>query len=278
MSSKQMNSAATGPPASRDAPEGSARPAAGRTRLRRGQHAVAAIVLIGLATGVTFAVAGTRAGAAARRATARAQTTSPSDLLSSAAAAVKRQRGVVESASEAEGSDSATFSLHVGANEGEETIHFVEGKNHGTATISELDSHLYLKADQFGLTTTSFTADAAKREANRWIEVPLSSTYGKQLAGGLTISAAAQELHLTGSLSLTKPTTVNGQRVVGVTETENGATLTVYLRDGSTPLPVEVTLKASVDEQISFSDWGSVPQLSKPAHTVAFQTSWVKTS
>lgn len=250
----------------------------------------------GLLAGVPLALAASPAGAAARPSAVRAgavtarsarltaqQTrpaaTSASALLSKSAAAVRKEKGVVESASETQGSDSASFSLHAGTSGGEETVNFVESKAKGTATVLELSSHLYLKGDHNGLTDTGFTTAAASSEANRWIDIPTSSTYGKDLASGLTIASTAADLQLSGKLSVTKATTVDGQRVVGVTESESGATIVIYVRDSSTPLPVEISFKASGEnERVDFQSWGSPPKLAKPSPTVSFKSSWVKSS
>jgi hypothetical protein len=203
----------------------------------------------------------------------------PSQLLREATSAVSRQQGSVQSATETQGSNRATFALEVGRGEGVEQVTFLEGTTRGTTRLVEVDSHLYLKGDRAGLTATDFTPAAAASEANRWIDVPPSSSYGKTLAGGLTLASTAAELQLTGSLHLSAPTTVDGQRVVGITESENGATVVIYLRDSATPLPVKIVFTAKGDsEQIVFQRWGAIPHPSRPARADSFKSSWLKTS
>lgn len=251
------------------------------------QVALSGVLALAIGGGIAGGGAAWFAGASAASAASRpgvvaAATSSPASLLSSAEAAVRGEKGLVETLRASDSNESATLTLHDGTDSGEETGEFKEGGVKGTTTLIDLGSHLYLRGDEGGLSLTDFTSAAAKREANRWIDVPTSTKYGESLSDGLTVSSVAGELGLSGAtLTLTKPTTVLGQRVVGVSASASGETVVIYLRDSSKPLPVEISLKVSSEhgsELITFGQWGTVPRLSQPRPTVAFQSSWVKSS
>ncbi len=124
-------------------------------------------------------------------------------------------------------------------------------------------------------------ATAATKEAGKWFVVPASEQqlFGN-LAAGLTVSSATQQLDLMGALRFLPETTLAGTAVVGI-ETATLATGTpgtemVYMRASGVPLPVEAVQRSQgVADVITFSHWGVAPVATVPSSAGRFAKSWL---
>jgi hypothetical protein len=241
-------------------------------RAHRAALLAAALVAGGAGAGSLAAVA-SPAGA---EATGHAVTETPGNVLGSARTAVRAEAGVVETIVLIEPSGRAAITVHAGDGIGMEQGRFIENGKPAAVTVIDVGSVTYLRGDENGLEGSSFTSTAAAREADHWIAIPTSSTYGKEVSDPVTIDSAANELRLKGKLRLTSPTTLLGERVIGVIFASPVQTATIYVRASGAALPVEIDFStSSIRETIKYADWGTAPALAKPATSVSFRTSWV---
>jgi hypothetical protein len=122
---------------------------------------------------------------------------------------------------------------------------------------------------------------AAAKEAGKWFVVPASEQqlFGN-LAAGLTVASATEQLDLMGALHFVPETTLTGTAVVGI-ETATVATGTpgtevVYMRASGVPLPVEAVQHfQGVADSITFSHWGAAPVAAAPSSAARFAKSWL---
>lgn len=151
-----------------------------------------------------------------------------------------------------------------------------------SATIVLVGETAYVRGNANGLRDlVGLKAPAAAKEAGKWLLVPASDQqlFGN-LAGGLTVSSAVQQLDLVGALKLLPETTLGARAVLGV-ETATVATGTpgtqvLYMRADGRPLPVEEVQRfQSVEDSISFGHWGEPPQAKVPPAPVPLKRSWL---
>jgi hypothetical protein len=101
----------------------------------------------------------------------------------------------------------------------------------------------------------------------KWLKAPASSSNFKSLS-------QLTELHLLvdqtlanhGSLTKGGTTTVNGQKVVGVTDNTKGGTL--YIASTGQPYPIEITKSGSGGGKISFDSWNKPITVQAPANAI----------
>jgi hypothetical protein len=129
-------------------------------------------------------------------------------------------------------------------------------------------------------------------QANRWVAISSKCTSGtrqecklfQRLASGLTVRTAMSPVAMTGPLSLLPPTTVLGQRVVGIRGTTAKGIRTpavpevVYVREGGTPLPVEAVQAALSNSAGTWTfrfEWAKVSPVGPPSPSVPFNPRWL---
>jgi hypothetical protein len=156
----------------------------------------------------------------------------------------------------------------------------VDGTGH--ATILFIAGVGYVRADARGLADLfELPRDQAGEFADQWIALRPGNKLGQStyddVTAGITLSSVATELAPGGTLSLTAPTTIAGQRVVAVqapfpasAKLPASARSVLYMTDNSLLRPVlsEVTNAGSYKYQMSFSQWGEKLHLSAPANPV----------
>jgi hypothetical protein len=104
--------------------------------------------------------------------------------------------------------------------------------------------------------------DEATKYAGRWIAVPSSSSEYAGLAAGLTASPLPPRLAPSAPLRFTKPTTIDGKSVVGVSgafdtpEREAGwsGTQVLYISTAAPYLPVELTQHGTMSNGVTITD------------------------
>jgi hypothetical protein len=108
---------------------------------------------------------------------------------------------------------------------------------------------------------------AAQLLQGKWLKAPASSADFASL-GQLTNlrSLVDQTLSDHSSLSKSGTTTVNGQKVVGITDKSKGGTL--YIAATGKPYPVEIAKSGSGTGSITFDRWDEPLTLSAPANAI----------
>ena len=221
------------------------------------------------------------AGASARSAqgTQAPATQSAPALLSSARAALRAGVSVHVVNTESTPQGSITDSNDDTASGGRQVI-TIDGTGHVTILlIAGID---YVQADANGLADLfQVPQPQADEFAGQWIALKSggklgASTYA-DVTAGITLSSVASELDLNGTPVLADPTTIAGQRVVGIQtplpasdQLPAAARQVLYMTDNSLLRPVllEVTNAGSYKNQMSFSDWGETLHLAAPTNAI----------
>jgi hypothetical protein len=131
--------------------------------------------------------------------------------------------------------------------------------------IVSLDQEVYINGstafwNKFG------GATAAQLLSGKWLKAPATG----QLASLSTLTNSHklfnQLLSSHGKLSKGKPTTIQGQSVIPVTDTTNGGTL--YVATSGTAYPVEIVKPGTDGGHISFDGFNQPVSLSAPANAI----------
>jgi hypothetical protein len=199
---------------------------------------------------------------------------SPSSLLRRALAAGEHEPSVHVATSSRVGSRSVSFSEDVAQKDGHQTITVTVQKAKGHGTVLLAGGTAYFKGDSFWLRQfVALPASVASKYAGDWIKVPRSNPAFSTVAEGVTVASSISELGLSSPLRLTKPTTVDGQAVVGIRGKSHGVGATLYVRKSGVPLPVSEVVAGSegsttVRASAVFSKWGETVKVSAPKHSV----------
>lgn len=108
---------------------------------------------------------------------------------------------------------------------------------------------------------------AAQLLAGKWLKAPASGSNFASI-GQLTNlhELVDQTLAEHGSLTKTGTTTIDGQKVVGVTSKIKGGTL--YIAATGTPYPVQVSKSGSGSGSITFDRWNEPVTVAAPANAI----------
>ena len=138
----------------------------------------------------------------------------------------------------------------------------------------------------------SIMGGPATTEANHWVAISSKCTNSTiqecklfdRLASGLTVSTVMSPVAMTEALSLLPPTTILGQRVVGIRGMTAKGTRTpaapevLYVREGATPLPVEAVQAALPNTTGTWTfryEWSKVTPERPPSSSVPFNPRWL---
>jgi hypothetical protein len=201
---------------------------------------------------------------------------SPAALLASAVAALKSGGAVHVDITNQSTQGTVTFSDEATADGGRQVI---TTSNGGHVTILYIAGTAYVTGNGAGLTGfLSVPAAQAARLVDRWVSVRPGQTLGQNtysdIVDGITLPSVASEIQVGRPITLTAPTTVDGQRVVGVQGFEplsppsSGGQLRVtcdVLASG-TPRPVLYTTSVggTLVTRMAFSHWGESVSLTAP--------------
>ncbi len=200
-------------------------------------------------------------------------------LLSGARAALRDGRSVHIDITDRSSQGSITYSDDAAANGGQQVI-TVDGAGH--ATILFVAGVGYVQADAGGLVDLfQVPQSQADKFAGQWIALKSGEKLGASsyddVTAGITLASVASELQLTGTPALSAPTSVGGQRVVGVqapmpasAQLPAAARDVLYMTDNSLLRPVlsEVTNAGAYEYRMSFSQWGEALNLTAPANAI----------
>ena len=108
---------------------------------------------------------------------------------------------------------------------------------------------------------------AAQLLQGKWLKAPSSDANFASLSQLTDLRQLVdQTLASHGSLKKAGTTTVNGQKVVGITDTTKGGTL--YIATTGKPYPIEISKGGSGGGKISFDRWNSTVTLAAPANAI----------
>jgi hypothetical protein len=110
-------------------------------------------------------------------------------------------------------------------------------------------------------------AAAAQLLQGKWLKAPSSSANFASLSQLTDLRLLVdQTLASHGSLKKTATTTINGQKVVGITDTTKGGTL--YIATTGKPYPIEISKVGSGGGKITFDQWNGAVTLAAPANAI----------
>jgi hypothetical protein len=159
---------------------------------------------------------------------------------------------------------------------------YITLSNGGNVTVLYVGGVGYVKGNAQGLAGfMQVPLSQAQALAGEWIAVHPGQALGASsyadIVAGITLSSVASEIAPTAPLTLTAPSSVAGQRTVGVRggaaaieQLPASARVTLELAAaGSRPLRETITASGGLTSTITFTDWGESVSLSAPAHPVA---------
>jgi hypothetical protein len=108
---------------------------------------------------------------------------------------------------------------------------------------------------------------AAQLLEGKWLKAPSSDSNFASLSQLTDLRQLVdQTLANHGSLKKTGTTTVNGQKVVGVTDTSKGGTL--YIATTGKPYPIEISKDGSGGGKITFNRWNGDVTVAAPKNAI----------
>jgi hypothetical protein len=151
----------------------------------------------------------------------------------------------------------------------------------GHATVLLIDGVGYVQADAQTLEGIFQATQAqAEQAAGQWVSLRPGEKLGlstyDDVTAGITLSSIAQQMEVSGVLSKTAPTTVDGQAVIGVlaplpaSDGLPGAKLLLYVTDNAALRPVreELVGGGSTTNTVTFSRWGKRVRLTAPPNAI----------
>lgn len=225
-------------------------------RLRRSSTALLALVLVLLAA----AIAG--CGGSSSSGNGVADKT-PAEILAATKAASDAATSVHVSGSIVSGKSPITLDMNLLANKGG------RGKlsENGLAfELIQVGGTVYIKGSAKFYKRIGGTA-AAQLLQGKWLKAPSSNANFASLSQLTDLRQLVdQTLASHGSLKKSGTTTVNGQKVVGITDTTKGGTL--YIATTGKAYPIEISKGGSGGGKISFDRWNSTVTLAAPANAI----------
>jgi hypothetical protein len=154
--------------------------------------------------------------------------------------------------------------------------------NGGDVTILYIAGIAYVTGNGPGLVGyLNVPADEAAQLVDRWVIVRPGQSLGQNtysdIIDGITLSSVASEVPVDSPLTLTGPTTADGQRVVGVQgsapasmQLPGSTRVTFDVAASGTPRPVLYTAsgQGGYSTRIAFSRWGETVGLTAPPGAV----------
>ncbi|HWX96805.1 MAG TPA: hypothetical protein VNZ01_08120 [Solirubrobacteraceae bacterium] len=131
-----------------------------------------------------------------------------------------------------------------------------------TLELMRVGSTLYLKAAPKVYRNLGITATVP---AQAWLKV--TANQSPQLAAFTEMSGELNRL-LVGPLTKGATTTVNGQKVVELTEKKPLYTRSLFVATSGKPYPVEILIKGQVTGKTTFSEWNKPVTLTRPANSI----------
>jgi hypothetical protein len=190
---------------------------------------------------------------------------SAGDILAVAAKAAAAKGFVHTVATLKQGKESARVVNDTGTPNGRQVI--IAGKQH--TEILLVDEIAYLRANEEALTDfLGFPPDEASTYADKWLSFTISDAGYGELVETLDMTSLIENITLTGELTKTAVTTIDGRRAIGIKgEHPQGGTGTLYVAADGEPLPVrmEIADQNASSGSLVFSDWGKKVSVKAPS-------------
>lgn len=204
---------------------------------------------------------------------------SPDQILSTAIASAEAETGVHYQLHATIGSQNQVVTGDAGGTEGEQEV----ASGTDVVDVQLIGATAYVKGNAGGLQhTIGLPATVAASYADRWIAVVSSDTLYQPITQAVTLRGIFGQLRPSGTHSAGAPTTVDGQRAVGVRGGLPGqvaqgvsGTAVLYVTTRRPNLPVAFSGEAQsatqhVTDIGTFSRWGEHLALTPPPGAVAF--------
>jgi hypothetical protein len=185
------------------------------------------------------------------------------DILSSATNAIQSAKSVHVSGALSSGGQSIKLDLNILSGQGAKGT---MSQNGLSFQIIAAGKYVYINGSpgfwkQFG------GAAAATLFQGKWLKAPSNSSDFASLSSLTNLHSLAQAL-LTGHGTLSKgsTTTVNGQKVISVTDTSKSSKL--YVATTGKPYPVEIAKTGSGAQHVDFDHYNATVALTPPAKSI----------
>ncbi|MEA2335284.1 MAG: hypothetical protein QOG40_1774 [Solirubrobacteraceae bacterium] len=187
----------------------------------------------------------------------------PTEILAATKAASDAAKSVHVSGSIVSGKSSITLDMSLLAGRGG------RGKLSESGLPFELiqvGGSVYIKGSAAFYKRIGGTA-AAQLLQGKWLKAPSSDANFASLSQLTDLRQLVdQTLSSHASLKKTGTTTIDGQKVVGLTDTSKGGTL--YIATTGKPYPIEIAKDGSGGGKITFDRWNSTVTLAAPANAI----------
>ena len=168
---------------------------------------------------------------------------------------------------------------------GTQTVYFSRGTSNGSITIDVIGGITYVNGNTNGLENLAgLSALQAAASAGKWIDFATTNVAFAQVVAGVRSDDIAQQLALSGLLTLGRPRTIHGTAVLAINGTQgstgsgngNGThqRAVLYVRAHGRHLPVEedtLTAKGqpSGTFRVTYSNWGELVRPQAPLAAVS---------
>jgi hypothetical protein len=188
----------------------------------------------------------------------------PDEIVTAAKVAADAARSVHVSGSIVSGGSPITLDMDILAGKGGRGQLSESGRSF---ELIQTGGTVYIKGSPAFYRHVGGTA-AAQLLQGKWLKAPTTSSEFASLAS-LTDLRQLVDTALANHGALTKgaSTTVNGQKVVGVTDSSNGGTL-YYIATTGQPYPIEVTKDGANGGKVVLDRWNESVSLAAPANAI----------
>jgi hypothetical protein len=188
---------------------------------------------------------------------------SPSDILTSATNAIQGAKSVHVTGALSDGGQSIKLDLNILSGQGAKGS---MSQNGLSFQLIASGKYVYINGSpafwkKFG------GAAAATLFQGKWLKAPANSSNFASLTSLTNLHSLAQAL-LTGHGSLSKgsTTTVNGQKVISVTDSSKSSKL--YVATTGKPYPIEIAKTGSGAQHVDFDNYNAAVSLTPPAKSI----------
>jgi len=191
---------------------------------------------------------------------------------------VSFQSGINVSA-KANAKATVTIVTDAGTSEGIQRVTYGQGGTSGHETVEVIGGNAYFSGDSFILENfNGFSATAAARYADTWLEVTPAESAFANLTSAVTMSTIPAQIVLPKPQLLNGESTVAGTRVKAiravVSVSSGKETGVLYVRSKGIPLPVELTsalVKGGSGSDV-FSNWNETVAVTAPSSSIPFSS------
>ena len=188
---------------------------------------------------------------------------SPSDIVSSATTAIQGAKSVHVSGALSDGGQSIKLDLNILSGQGAKGS---MSQNGLSFQLIASGKYVYINGSPAFWKKFGGVA-AATLFQGKWLKAPANSSSFASLSSLTNLHSLAQAL-LTGHGTLSKgsTTTVNGQKVIAVTDSSKSSKL--YVATTGKPYPIEIAKTGSAAQHVDFDNYNAPVSLTPPAKSI----------